>query len=152
MNNRNSAAHCPKLELLAPEMSICIAMQIASRAIFRIFDDQLRHLGVNNWQMAILLALSEGSSPTINELADVTGTDRTTMSRNLSLLNRRGLIGVRSDEGDQRLRRVGLTEAGYAVVNAAQPVWHIANANIQAKLRFEELAILQRALARLTRI
>lgn len=63
-------------------------------------------------------------------VSDVLAMDRTTLTANLKPLERRGLVSVAVDEGDKRIRRLSLTEAGRETLAQALPLWEQAQAEI----------------------
>jgi DNA-binding transcriptional ArsR family regulator len=62
------------------------------------------------------MMLNRLSPPTIGGLADSLGMDRTTITANLKPLERRGLLSVRRDKGDVRVKLVFLTAAGQSLL------------------------------------
>lgn len=104
---------------------LCLASRRAARAITRAFDRQLRPHGVRATQFSVLAMLSLGGPKTIGELADALGLERTTLSRNLALIEGRGWVRIRPGE-DARARLVEITAKGKAAIAAALPAWRTA--------------------------
>ncbi|WP_342235356.1 MarR family winged helix-turn-helix transcriptional regulator [Inquilinus sp. OTU3971] len=127
---------------------LCQRIQRAGRIIGRRFDEAFRSLGINNWQFSVLAALRQLRSPTIGELAETLGMDRTTLTKNLKPLSRRELLRVSTDEHDARARRVTLTEAGGEILAGAKEGWHQAQRAVAAGIPPEELAQLTSSLER----
>ncbi|MGK9168784.1 MarR family transcriptional regulator [Inquilinus limosus] len=127
---------------------LCQRIQRAGRIIGRRFDEAFRSLGINNWQFSVLIALKHLRSPTISELAEALGMDRTTLTKNLKPLARRALLRVSTDERDARARRITLTEAGEDILASAKEGWHQAQRAVTASLPPEELAQLTSSLER----
>ncbi|WP_271103479.1 MarR family winged helix-turn-helix transcriptional regulator [Pseudomonas tohonis] len=101
---------------------LCTRLRRASRNLTRIYDDALESVGINVAQYSLLNNLQRLDQPSITELAEALGLDRSTLGRNLRVLEGRGL--VRMDEGeDQRNRLVALTTDGTACVAAALQAW-----------------------------
>ena len=73
-----------------------------------------------------------GGAP-LTQLADVLVMDRTTLTRNLKPLVRRGLIRI-EHEADQRIRNVNLTKSGRRVFEEARPQWEQAQSRIVERL------------------
>jgi DNA-binding MarR family transcriptional regulator len=135
-------------ELMTQVMQTCLCRRVqrASRSVGRRFDDALRGIGLNNWQFTLLMVLSGPTALTINEIAAELGMDRTTTSRNLGPLERRGLIEVSPDEQDARVRRVILTGEGRRLLDEAVGRWQPVNDAISAGLTQEQLSTLRQAL------
>ena len=117
--------------LMAAEMAEgCFAnrLRTASRAISRRYDAALKPLDLKISQLSVLTAVKIGAGTlTIVEMAERLGMDRSTLSRNLDPLERRGLL-VLGPEERHRARRVTLTPEGNALIAAAYPLWKRAQA------------------------
>jgi DNA-binding MarR family transcriptional regulator len=127
---------------------LCRRIQRAGRIIGRRFDEAFRSLGINNWQFSVLITLKHLRSPTIGELAETLGMDRTTLTKNLKPLSRRELLRVYTDEHDARARRITLTEAGEEILAGAEEGWHQAQRAVTAGFPPEEFAQLTSSLER----
>jgi DNA-binding MarR family transcriptional regulator len=125
---------------------LCLDVQRAGRAIGRRFDEAFRPLGLNNWQFSLLMALNRPTPLTMSGLAEHLAMDRTTTTANLKPLERRGLVEIRRDEKDARVRRIVLTEAGRAVLAEAVDRWRAANDAVVASLGGTDLAAFRSAL------
>jgi DNA-binding MarR family transcriptional regulator len=68
--------------------------------------------------------------------------DQSTLSRNLGLLEREGLVEIVTAEKDLRRRAVWLTEKGASRLEAAMPVWRAAHAALAAVIRPEQVRAL----------
>ncbi|MBS7541199.1 MarR family winged helix-turn-helix transcriptional regulator [Ancylobacter lacus] len=125
---------------------LCRRVQHASRHVGRRFDDAFRPVGINNWQFTMLMTLAAQASRTVNQIAADLGMDRTTTTKNLRPLERRGLIQIRVDDKDARVRRVSLTEAGEQLLAEALENWRVVNDGIAAALTPAQLEALRTAL------
>ncbi len=113
----------------------------ASRAMSRFYDERLAPSGLRGTQFSLLVALSLTGEAPVLRLAEELGLDRTTMTRNLSPLERDGLI-TSSPGPDRRVRLIKLTEQGRRTLAAALPLWEKAQRSVTAALgerRFHEL-------------
>jgi DNA-binding MarR family transcriptional regulator len=102
---------------------LCLHVQRAARALARRFDDAFRPLGISHGQFSLLMALNGPEAPPMGRVAELLAMDRTTLTANLKPLERRGLVEVRSDAPDRRVRRLLLTDAGRQLLVAAVPIW-----------------------------
>ena len=125
---------------------LCLDVQRASRAIGRRFDEAFRPLGLNNGQFSLLMTLNRPTPLTMVGLAEHLAMDRTTTTANLKPLERRGLVEIRRDEQDARVRRIVLTDAGRAVLAEAVDRWRAANDSVVASLGGTNLAAFRSAL------
>lgn len=128
------------------ETCLCRRVQHASRTVGKRFDDAFRPTGLNNWQFTMLMALSSSTPLTVSRIAAELGMDRTTTTKNLHPLERRGLVEIRADEKDGRVRRVALTPEGVQLLNDALARWQVVNDEVAAKLTPEQLATLRATL------
>lgn len=131
---------------------LCRRVQRASRSVGKRFDDAFRRFGLTNWQFTMLMALSGSRAPTINQVAAELGMDRTTTTKNLRPLERRGLIEIRPDDEDGRVRRVALTEKGNVLILEALDAWHAVNDSLARALTDEQLRALRGALDTISKI
>ena len=125
---------------------LCLDVQRAGRAIGRRFDQAFRPLGLNNGQFSLLMTLNRPTPLTMIGLAEHLAMDRTTTTANLKPLERRGLVEIRRDEQDARVRRIVLTEAGRAVLAEAVDRWRAVNDSVVASLGGTDLAAFRSAL------
>jgi DNA-binding MarR family transcriptional regulator len=128
------------------EHCLCLRIQQASRRIGRRFDEALRPVGLNNWQFSLLMTLNQPTPLTVSGLAEALAMDRTTTTKNLRPLERRGLLAIRHDEEDARVRRIVLTGSGRALLAKAVRHWQAANDAVAASLKGGDLASVYTAL------
>jgi DNA-binding MarR family transcriptional regulator len=110
----------------------------AARAITRLYEEALRPSGLRSTQFSLLMATRILGSVTVVKLAQATVIDRTTLTRNLQILEKRGLIEIEPGE-DRREREVTLTAAGLATLAAAIPLWEEAQNRVRQGLGEEKL-------------
>jgi len=132
----------------------CVAFQLrrAARKVTKAFDEALRPSGLKITQFSLLTASYLQENQNVGRLAELMGMDRTTLSRNLKLLEKRGLVRLEEGE-DRREVKVSLTEEGLEAMETAAPLWHQMQKRIVAGLgdfRWEammsELRLLGKAL------
>jgi DNA-binding MarR family transcriptional regulator len=93
----------------------------------------LRSVGITAAQFNILGTLSTNSAASITEMANFLAVDRTTLSRNLAVLERRKLLTT--GPGDlARMRRITLTPDGRKAFEAALPIWKGAQQELRSLL------------------
>jgi DNA-binding MarR family transcriptional regulator len=110
------------------------ALRMAARRVSQFYDAYLAAEGLKISQYSVLAVAGRRREkpPTMNELADELGMDRSTLGHNLRPLERDGLIALECDAGDKRVRRIVVTELGRAKRRACRELWALAQA------RFEE--------------
>lgn len=110
----------------------CAALRRLTRQVSAVYDHHLASAGLKTSQYSLLMNLTEGGMP-LSTLAQRTGTDRTTLTRNLAPLARAGWVAM-GKGGDARQRLAQLTEAGARKRAAAYPLWEQAQSLIQTTL------------------
>jgi DNA-binding MarR family transcriptional regulator len=119
----------------------CANLRKAARAVTQLFDEALAPSGLRATQFTLLVTSCLMGQSTINELAERMAMDRTTLSRNLKVLVRSGLLEVRPGE-DGRTRLVRITQAGEHALEEAYPLWQQAQqetVGVLSEERYEAL-------------
>jgi DNA-binding MarR family transcriptional regulator len=111
----------------------CLNIRKAARAVTQLYDDVLRPSGLRNTQLALLMLLRGHGPMSMTRLADASMTDRTTLTRNLALLEERKLVRIQPGE-DARVRVVELTDAGDDAIDDAFPLWEKAQTLITRRM------------------
>jgi DNA-binding MarR family transcriptional regulator len=101
----------------------------ASRAITQIYDAAFAPLELKGNQFTLLTAIALMGEPTMTQLGERLGTDRTTLTRNLAPLERAGLIRT-TIGADRRSRIVQVTLQGSDRLAKAYPLWKRAQARV----------------------
>lgn len=107
----------------------CVGLnaRLAARQISRFLDQRLAQTGLSLAQFGLLTHIAGAQDDTIGALAERSGLDQSTLSRNLRHLETAGLVEIVSVETDLRRRAVWLTEQGAARLETAMPVWRMAH-------------------------
>ncbi|MFL5582051.1 MAG: MarR family winged helix-turn-helix transcriptional regulator [Gemmatimonadaceae bacterium] len=117
----------------------CLNIRKAARAVTQLYDDVLRPSGLRNTQLTLLMLLRGHGAMSITRLAEVAMADRTTLTRNLALLEERQLVRIVPGE-DGRVRMVELTDAGDDAIDEAFPLWEKAQGLITQRMGRDALA------------
>jgi DNA-binding MarR family transcriptional regulator len=140
-------------EMLAkpkPEDCNCLTIRQAARVVTQHYDRHLATIGLTGTQFWLLAKLVYGGPASINEIAKLMMSDRTTVGRTLGPLEREGLIEIRIDPDDRRSRRAEPTEAGRTRVQSAFPVMAAAKRSFEAAYGVERSAALRSLLLDIT--
>jgi DNA-binding MarR family transcriptional regulator len=116
----------------------CFKVRKAARAITRLYEEVLRPIGLRATQFSLLMATRVMGPVTVVKLAQVIVMDRTTLTRNLQILERRRLIEIKPGE-DRREREVTLTASGMEVLANAIPLWEAAQERVRQGLGEEKM-------------
>ena len=112
---------------------LCNALRQASRAVSRLYDEELRGVGLRTTQYSLLRHLSRSGEVRQRDLGRLTSLDETTLTRNLRPLIKSGWVAV--DTGaDRREKLVRLTAAGAAKLDETLPAWERAQERLRARL------------------
>jgi DNA-binding MarR family transcriptional regulator len=111
----------------------------------QIYDQYLAPSGLTLTQYSLLANLVRRVPPSVHELAEVMGMDRTTVTRNLKPLLARGLLGL-VPGCDRRSKLVAVTEDGQRTWGEARVLWRVAQSEINRRLGDIETAELHRML------
>lgn len=103
----------------------CFNVRRASRTVTQFYDDIMETSGIKATQFTMLGAIAMMGPASVTKLSDHLILDRTTLTRNLKVLEKLNLINISTGE-DRRERVVRLTEHGKAALARATPVWQEA--------------------------
>jgi len=112
---------------------LCNALRQASRAVSRLYDEELRGVGLRTTQYSLLRHLRNAGEVRQRDLGGLTSLDETTLTRNLRPLIDAGWVAVGTGE-DRREKLVRLTEAGAAKLREARPAWERAQERLRLRL------------------
>ena len=116
----------------------CFKVRKAARAVTKLYEEVLRPIGLRATQFSLLMATRVMGPVTVVKLSQVTVMDRTTLTRNLQVLEKRGLIAINPGE-DRREREVTLTASGMEVLVQAIPLWEAAQERVRQGLGEEKM-------------
>jgi DNA-binding MarR family transcriptional regulator len=131
----------------------CAAFNLrrAARKATQAFDQALKPTGLKITQFSLLVAAHLESNQSLGRLAALMGMDRTTLSRNLRILAKRGLLTL--EEGrDRREVRVSLTPAGVEAMERASGHWAEAQRRVEEGLGRERWGLLLKELRALGKV
>jgi DNA-binding MarR family transcriptional regulator len=112
---------------------LCNALRQATRAVSRIYDEELREVGLRTTQYSLLRRLRRAGEARQRDLGGLTSLDETTLTRNLRPLIDAGWVAVRPGE-DRREKLVCVTDAGAAKLQEARPAWERAQERMRSRL------------------
>jgi DNA-binding MarR family transcriptional regulator len=111
----------------------CIALRKAARKITSLYDDVLSSAGVNTAQFSLLKNIEKATPLSLTDLSKLTELDRSTVGRNVKILQRLGLVIITESE-DQREAALTLTPQGIRAVRNGSRLWLKAQEKIEARL------------------
>ena len=112
---------------------LCDALRQASRAVSRVYDQEMRSFRLRTTQYALLAWLGHAGEVRQRDLVALTHLDETTLTRNLRPLIDAGWVAI-SPGDDLREKLVRLTAAGSAKLRQARPAWDRAQKRMRSLL------------------
>jgi DNA-binding MarR family transcriptional regulator len=103
----------------------CLTLRRASRAVSRLYDEELRGSGIRTTQYSLLRLLHRSGEVRQRDLCELTLHDETTLTRSLRPLVDAGWVAIRTGE-DRREKWLKITSGGVAKVEDARPAWERA--------------------------
>jgi DNA-binding MarR family transcriptional regulator len=108
----------------------CASLRRAARLVTQLYSHEMSG-GVEPSQFSLLSALSQRPGAGQAPLGRALGLDKTTMSRNLRLMEKNGWIEL-AVSGDRRARGYRLTASGERLLADMKPQWGRAQARLRA--------------------
>jgi DNA-binding MarR family transcriptional regulator len=115
---------------------LCGALRQASRAVSRLYDEELRGVGLRTTQYSLLQLLRRSGEVRQRDLAELTSHDETSLTRSLRPLVDARWVAVRTGD-DRREKWLTITACGVAKLKEARPAWERAQLRMQALLSEE---------------
>ena len=110
------------------------ASRLAARRITNFLEEHMQGSGLSLTQFGLMAQIAAAPDDTLGALAERTGLDQSTLSRNLRGLEAAGLVEIAIAGEDQRRRAVWLTEKGARSLEKAIPVWRDAHGALAGRL------------------
>lgn len=125
---------------------VCFNVRKTARLLNQVYDGYLVPAGIKSTQFTVLQACKILGPSTVTALAEQLLVERTTLTRNLKVLETQGLVAIRAGN-DARSRRVELTARGRKVAEKAYVLWRQAQTSLVKKFGANRWADLQKDLA-----
>lgn len=112
---------------------LCILARRSARSLTDIYDRALEPSGLKVTQFSLLRAIERLENSSLTDMAQATGLDRSTLGRNLRVLEKDGLVSL-SQGMDERTRVPELTANAKKALRIAQPLWEEIQQKMAATL------------------
>ena len=123
----------------------------ATRLITQYYDKALAPAGLRSTQYSLLNALSMLGETSMQDISTIMAMDRTTLTRNLSPLVKKGLVKV-SVGSDRRSRPITVTAKGKSTLEKALPYWQEAQSHILEAVGADQWDTMMRGLHQISMI
>jgi DNA-binding MarR family transcriptional regulator len=123
--------------------------RLAARRITAFLNRRMQDGGLSLAQFGLMAQIAAARDDALSELAQRTGLDQSTLSRNLQVLEAAGLVEMGAGDRDARRRAVWLTEKGAQSLVAGLADWKQAHGELARRLDPEmarRLAVAAKAL------
>ena len=101
---------------------LCMNLRSAAQQLTRHYDAALAPAGITANQFSLMNLVRTSDAPTMKDLAELSGLDRSTLGRNLRVLEKQGLITMQVG-ADARTRVIALTQSGRQALRRGTPLW-----------------------------
>jgi DNA-binding MarR family transcriptional regulator len=115
----------------------CFNLRRAARLVTQRFDQAFRDLDLRATQLSVLVGVYTVPDITVSKLAEAMGMERTSLTRNLKVLERKGLVLGKEGE-DKRERRISITPDGLLVLKKAFHPWQSVQTEVENTLGCEK--------------
>ena len=137
----------------APELSPTSPMDLVrwiGWAQMKAGEDWIRERELSHAQSFVLGYLVQNPGAIQRDIAQVSRTSAASVTSLLQGLERRGLVERRTEDGDERSKRVYATDAGVELIDGFDATMAAANETILAPLDADERATLLALLSKIT--
>nr|WP_244422810.1 MarR family transcriptional regulator [Sinorhizobium meliloti] len=121
-------------------------LRLATRRIGSVYDRALAPVGINIAQFSLLRTIQRRQPVSLTELARSVELDRSTLGRNVRVLERLGLAARDRGKDDHREAAVKLTARGVDILQQAVPLWEDCQRKIETQLGPVKVTALQEIL------
>lgn len=126
----------------------CRNLRMTTRVVTQYYDRALQDSGLKSTQFALLNDISSKEDGiSVNELAEYSMMDQTTVTRNIEILRKKGYVDIKTEEKDSRKKRITVSEAGNDKLKAATPPWKDAQIKLQRSIGLERYKVLLETLS-----
>lgn len=131
----------------------CLAFNVrkTARILAKAYDEALAPCSLKSTQYSILVGIRVRGPLPMQEFANLMKMDRTTLTRNLKPLERRGLLRL-SSGSDRRSRSIAITADGEKLLTEAIPLWQGVQERLVSALGSEAADKFRQGLTALTEI
>jgi DNA-binding MarR family transcriptional regulator len=137
------------MNLNHPSACLTHGLMRAARTAARGLEAEAASIGVSAPQFTALARLAGMGPMAVGQIAAVVDADRTTMTRNLAVMARKGWIAEEHVE-DRRERVWALTDNGREILARAMPLWQAWQARLVDRLGPEAATLLMTTLKTLS--
>ena len=128
---------------------LCIDLRTAAQQLTQTYDEALAPSGISVTQLSQMAMIEKLNGPTLKILAAASQLERSTLGRNLIVLEKLGMVLTKPGE-DARTKTIHLTRKGKNAFKKAVPLWHGVQKELLQRLGPDGREQLDNMLAALT--
>jgi len=134
---------------MAKETCLCIDLRTAAQQLTQTYDEAMSSSGITVTQFSQLHLIQTLEGPTLKELSVASQLERSTLGRNIRVLEKLGLVMMKVGE-DARTRSIHLTKKGRSSFKQAIPLWQSVQQELLQRLGLDGRDQLDEMIDRLT--
>jgi len=115
----------------------CANLRKVTRMVTQAYDAALKPIGLTVTQFTVLATLDKTGALPLSQLADILMMERTTLTRNLQPLMKKGWVNETAGT-DQRVRHIVLAKEGQKTLSEALPAWQAVQKQIVHTLGIDQ--------------
>ena len=119
------------------ELCNCFILRKGASNLTFIYDKALSSAGIRVTQYALLKYIYLLSSPNLKQVATALNQNRSTVGRNVKILERMKLVHLKAGK-DKRQIEIIITEHGLNTLHKARKAWEVMQKKISSKLGKEK--------------
>ena len=123
------------------------AIRRAARQVGQLYDDAMGETGLKGTQFSLMTQIRYDKQPALKALAETMRMDLSALGHTLKPLIRDGLVELKTDPTDRRVKRVRLTALGEEKQDALTERWRVAQSRFDAVFGTEKSREIRRVLA-----
>lgn len=128
---------------------LCIDLRSAAQSLTQAYDEAMAPSGITVTQFSQLHLIQTLGNPTLTELAEASQLERSTLGRNIKVLERMGLVTTKAGE-DARSKTIQVSRRGLSAFKRAVPLWGAVQSELIERLGLDGRQQLEDMLAALT--
>ena len=118
---------------MADERCLCIDLRSAAQRLTQAYDEAMAPSGISVTQFSQLHLIDSLKGPTLTELAEASQLERSTLGRNIKVLEKMDLV-ITKPGADARTRTIHLTRKGANAFKRAVPLWYGVQTELMARI------------------
>lgn len=134
---------------MSNERCLCIDLRSAAQKLTQVYDEAMAPSGLSVTQFSQMHLIQSLEGPTLTDLAEASQLERSTLGRNLKVLEKMGLITTRAGL-DARSKTIHLSRKGANAFKRAIPLWYAVQRELVQRLGLDGRGQLDHMLETLT--